>query len=164
MSLEVGAIVEGEVTGITNFGAFVQLPEGKVGLIHISEVSNVYVKDVHDFLKEHDKVKVKVLSVDDRGKIGLSIKQLTPPPDQKERPHRPQKDKRERRSNNNGMRPQGDNRERRGGMRPQSARPMAPVSFEDKLSKFLKDSDDRMLDLKRNTESKRGGRGARRDK
>ena len=77
MSLEVGAIVEGEVTGITNFGAFVQLPEGKVGLIHISEVSNVYVKDVHDFLKEHDKVKVKVLSVDDRGKIGLSIKQLT---------------------------------------------------------------------------------------
>ena len=52
MSLEVGAIVEGEVTGITNFGAFVQLPEGKVGLIHISEVSNVYVKDVHDFLKE----------------------------------------------------------------------------------------------------------------
>ena len=60
MSLEVGAIVEGEVTGITNFGAFVQLPEGKVGLIHISEVSNVYVKDVHDFLKEKDKVKVKV--------------------------------------------------------------------------------------------------------
>ena len=163
MSLEVGAIVEGEVTGITNFGAFVQLPEGKVGLIHISEVSNVYVKDVHDFLKEHDKVKVKVLSVDDRGKIGLSIKQLTPPPAPQPRPQRPQNDNRERR-NNNGMRPQGDNRERRGGMRPQSTRPMAPVSFEDKLSKFLKDSDDRMLDLKRNTESKRGGRGARRDK
>ena len=163
MSLEVGAIVEGEVTGITNFGAFVQLPEGKVGLIHISEVSNVYVKDVHDFLKEHDKVKVKVLSVDDRGKIGLSIKQLTPLPAPQPRPQRPQNDNRERR-NNNGMRPQGDNRERRGGMRPQSERPMAPVSFEDKLSKFLKDSDDRMLDLKRNTESKRGGRGARRDK
>ena len=163
MSLEVGAIVEGEVTGITNFGAFVQLPEGKVGLIHFSEVSNVYVKDVHDFLKEHDKVKVKVLSVDDRGKIGLSIKQLTPPPAPQPRPQRPQNDNRERR-NNNGMRPQGDNRERRGGMRPQSARPMPPVSFEDKLSKFLKDSDDRMLDLKRNTESKRGGRGARRDK
>lgn len=164
MSLEVGAIVEGEVTGITNFGAFVQLPEGKVGLIHISEVSNVYVKDVHDFLKEHDKVKVKVLSVDDRGKIGLSIKQLTPSPaNPQPRPQRPQNDNRERR-NNNGMRPQGDNRERRGGMRPQSARPMPPVSFEDKLSKFLKDSDDRMLDLKRNTESKRGGRGARRDK
>lgn len=149
MSLEVGAIVEGEVTGITNFGAFVQLPEGKVGLIHISEVSNVYVKDVHDFLKEHDKVKVKVLSIDERGKIGLSIKQLTPPsaaPAQK-----PQ-------------RPQNENRERRGGMRQQNQRTMPTLSFEDKLSKFLKDSDDRMLDLKRNTESKRGGRGARRER
>lgn len=147
MSLEVGAIVEGEVSGITNFGAFVQLPEGKIGLIHISEVSNVYVKDVHDFLKEHDKVKVKVLSIDERGKIGLSIKQLTPPPAPQPKPQRPQVENRERR-----------------GPRPQVAK-MAPVlSFEDKLSKFLKDSDDRMLDLKRNTESKRGGRGAKRDR
>ena len=149
MSLEVGAIVEGEVTGITNFGAFVQLPEGKVGLIHISEVSNVYVKDVHDFLKEHDKVKVKVLSVDARGKIGLSIKQLTPPPAAPQ--PKPQ-------------RPQNDNRERRGGQRPQNARSMSPLSFEDKLSKFLKDSDDRMFDLKRNADSKRGGRGAKRER
>lgn len=150
MSLEVGSILEGEVTGITNFGAFVQLPEGKVGLIHISEVSNVYVKDVHDFLKEHDKVKVKVLSVDDRGKISLSIKQLTPPPAAAPQPKI--------------QRPQNENRERRGGMRQQSQRPMPVLSFEDKLSKFLKDSDDRMLDLKRNTESKRGGRGARRER
>ena len=149
MSLEVGAIVEGEVTGITNFGAFVQLPEGKVGLIHISEVSNVYVKDVHDFLNEHDKVKVKVLSIDERGKIGLSIKQLTPPPAAPAQ--KPQ-------------RPQNENRERRGGMRQQNQRTMPTLSFEDKLSKFLKDSDDRMLDLKRNTESKRGGRGARRER
>lgn len=149
MSLEVGAIVEGEVTGITNFGAFVQLPEGKIGLIHISEVSNVYVKDVHDFLKEHDKVKVKVLSIDERGKIGLSIKQLTPPPAAPAQ--KPQ-------------RPQNENRERRGGMRQQNQRTMPTLSFEDKLSKFLKDSDDRMLDLKRNTESKRGGRGARRER
>ncbi len=161
MSLEVGAIVEGEITGITNFGAFVQLPEGKVGLIHISEVSNVYVKDVHDFLKEHDKVKVKVLSVDDRGKIGLSIRQLTAPPATQAKAQRPQGENRERR---NGQRPQNENRERRGGMRQQNARPMPALSFEDKLSKFLKDSDDRMLDLKRNTESKRGGRGARREK
>ncbi len=156
MSLEVGAIVEGEVTGITNFGAFVQLPEGKVGLIHISEVSNVYVKDVHDFLKEHDKVKVKVLSIDARGKIGLSIKQLMPPPEAPAKPQfKPQ---------SKPQRPQNENRERRGGMRQQTARPVPALSFEDKLSKFLKDSDDRMLDLKRNTESKRGGRGARREK
>ena len=138
MSLEVGAIVEGEVTGITNFGAFVQLPEGKVGLIHISEVSNVYVKDVHDFLKEKDKVKVKVLSIDERGKIGLSIKQLTPPPPAPPKPQRPV------------------SQERR------APKVAPPVSFEDKLSRFLKDSDDRLLDLKRNTESKRGGRGASR--
>ena len=150
MSLEVGAIVEGEVTGITNFGAFVQLPEGKVGLIHISEVSNVYVKDVHDFLKEHDKVKVKVLSIDERGKIGLSIKQLTPPPAAAPQP-KPQ-------------RPQNENRERRVGARVQNTRVVSPLTFEDKLSKFLKDGDDRMLDLKRNTESKRGGRGARRER
>ena len=150
MSLEVGAIVEGEVTGITNFGAFVQLPEGKVGLIHISEVSNVYVKDVHDFLKVHDKVKVKVLSIDERGKIGLSIKQLTPPPAAAPQP-KPQ-------------RPQNENRERRVGARVQNTRVVSPLTFEDKLSKFLKDSDDRMLDLKRNTESKRGGRGARRER
>ncbi len=147
MSLEVGAIVEGEVSGITNFGAFVQLPEGKVGLIHISEVSNVYVKDVHDFLKEHDKVKVKVLSIDERGKIGLSIKQLTPPPAPQPKPQRPQVENRERR-----------------GPRPQAPKVAPALSFEDKLSKFLKDSDDRMLDLKRNTESKRGGRGAKRDR
>ncbi len=147
MSLEVGAIVEGEVSGITNFGAFVQLPEGKIGLIHISEVANVYVKDVHDFLKEHDKVKVKVLSIDERGKIGLSIKQLTPPPAPQPKPQRPQVENRERR-----------------GPRPQVAKVAPVLSFEDKLSKFLKDSDDRMLDLKRNTESKRGGRGAKRDR
>ena len=147
MSLEVGAIVEGEVSGITNFGAFVQLPEGKIGLIHISEVSNVYVKDVHDFLKEHDKVKVKVLSIDERGKIGLSIKQLTPPPAPQPKPQRPQVENRERR-----------------GPRPQVAKVAPVLSFEDKLSKFLKDSDDRMLDLKRNTESKRGGSGAKRDR
>ncbi|MBR4695413.1 MAG: S1 RNA-binding domain-containing protein, partial [Selenomonadaceae bacterium] len=54
MSIEVGSVVEGVVTGITNFGAFVELPEGKVGLVHISEVADVYVKDVHDFLKERD--------------------------------------------------------------------------------------------------------------
>lgn len=141
MALEVGAIVEGVITGITNFGAFVQLPEGKVGLIHISEVSNVYVKDVHDFLKENDKVKVKVLSIDEKGKIGLSIKQLEPTPPVPPRPARPQM-----------------NMDRR------SQRPSGPVSFEDKLSKFMKDSDDRLLDLRRNTESKRGGRGASRDR
>ena len=78
MAIEIGAVVEGEVTGITNFGAFLQLPGGKVGLIHISEVSNVYVKDIHDFLKEHQKVRAKVRSKKNR-------KLLSGQPDQKKR-------------------------------------------------------------------------------
>ena len=73
MALEKGAVVDGIVTGITNFGAFVELPENKVGLIHISEVSNVFVKDVHDFLTVKQKVTVKVVSIDEKGKIGLSM-------------------------------------------------------------------------------------------
>jgi S1 RNA binding domain protein len=145
MSIEVGSVVEGVVTGITNFGAFVELPEGKVGLIHISEVADVYVRDVKDFLKEQDKVKVKVLSVDDRGKIGLSIKQLQEKKTEPAANARPQ----QRRSQGNDFRRSNNSR-------------MSAVSFEDKLSKFLKDSDERLMDLKKNTDSKRGGRGARR--
>ncbi|WP_302157599.1 S1 RNA-binding domain-containing protein [uncultured Acidaminococcus sp.] len=160
MALEKGAVVDGIVTGITNFGAFVSLPENKVGLIHISEVSNVFVKDVHDFLKVKDKVTVKVVSIDDKGKIGLSLKALMPPAPAPER------------------KPAGENRhfenrhfenkkfegKKRFESKPFHGAPRAqgPMSFEDKLSRFLKESDDRLLDLKRNTESKRGGRGARR--
>ena len=83
MAIEVGSIVEGVVTGITNFGAFVELPEKKVGLVHISEVADEYVRDVHDFLEENQKIKVKVLSIDEKGKIGLSIKAL----EDKKAPH-----------------------------------------------------------------------------
>ena len=141
--MEVGSVVEGVVSGITNFGAFVELPEGKVGLIHISEVADVYVRDVHDFLQERDKVKVKVLSVDDHGKIALSIKQLqenkTPAPTPTLRP------------------PQ-----RFGGRDFRKPGRFGSASFEDKLSKFLKDSDERQTDLRRKTDSKRGGRGSRR--
>ena len=137
MALEIGAVVEGVVTGITNFGAFVQLPEGKVGLIHISEVSNVFVKDVHEFLQDKQTVTVKVVSIDGNGKIGLSIKALMPEPAPV------------------AKRPV----ERRQRV---AAKVQPPATLDDKISKFLKDSDDRLLDLKRNTESKRGGRGARR--
>jgi S1 RNA binding domain protein len=120
MSIAVGSIVEGIVTGITNFGAFVQLPGGVTGLVHISEVADTYVKDVKEYLKEKDVVKVKVINVDTKGKIGLSIKQASIP----------QKTVREKN-----------------------------ISFEEKLTKFLKESDERQADVKRNTESKRGGRG-----
>ena len=147
MAIEVGSVVEGVVTGITNFGAFVELPEGKTGLIHISEVADVYVNDVHDFLRERDTVKVKVLTVDDRGKIGLSIKALQDKPAGSAqaaaapaRPPRPPRDMR----------------------RTAASRQIGSPSFEDKLSRFLKDSDERLTDLRRKTDSKRGGRGSRR--
>lgn len=152
MSIEVGGVVEGTVTGITKFGAFVDLTDGKVGLVHISEVADVYVNDVKDFLKVGQKVKVKILSVDDHGKIGLSIKRLQP-----KKPEVPEGAPAQ--SASPARRPVGN--DFRG--RPAGGRfPAGPVSFEDKLSKFLKDSDERLTDLRRKTDSKRGGRGSRR--
>lgn len=146
MSIEVGNILEGVVTGITKFGAFVELPGGKVGLVHISEVADVYVKDVHDFLKEKDKVKVKVLNIDDHGKIGLSIKQAQEKKQEDRREHHRRPAQRENftphKQYNNDFR-----------------RHNSGASFEDKLSKFLKDSDEKLTDLRRKTDSKRGGRG-----
>ena len=74
MDLAVGAIFEGKVTGITKFGAFVSLPEGKSGMVHISEVANSFVNDIKDFLTEGQDVKVKIINIDDVGRINLSIK------------------------------------------------------------------------------------------
>ncbi|WP_027339860.1 S1 RNA-binding domain-containing protein [Halonatronum saccharophilum] len=85
MSIEVGSVVEGKVTGITNFGAFVELDGGETGLIHISEVADTYVKDVNNFLKMNEIVNVKVISIDDKGKIGLSIKQIEAPKKKKKK-------------------------------------------------------------------------------
>ncbi|PKG22486.1 S1 domain-containing RNA-binding protein [Niallia nealsonii] len=157
MSIEVGSKLQGKVTGITNFGAFVELPEGATGLVHISEVADNYVKDINEHLKVGDQVEVKVINVEKDGKIGLSIKKA------KERPERPERPERsfER----------GERRESRGGysnnsQRPRHAKPnenRAPKeNFESKMARFLKDSEDRLASLKRNTESKRGGKGARR--
>ncbi|WP_339230716.1 S1 domain-containing RNA-binding protein [Oceanobacillus sp. FSL K6-2867] len=126
MSIEVGSKLQGKVTGITNFGAFVELEAGKTGLVHISEVADNYVKDINEHLTVGDEVKVKVINVEKDGKIGLSIKKA------KDRPVR-QKSTRERTEN-----------------------------FEAKMNRFLKDSEDRLASLKKHTESKRGGRGARR--
>ncbi|MDY6268309.1 MAG: S1 domain-containing RNA-binding protein [Selenomonadaceae bacterium] len=161
MAIEVGSIVEGVVTGITNFGAFVELPEKKVGLVHISEVADEYVRDVHDFLEENQKIKVKVLSIDEKGKIGLSIKALE---DKKEGSAKPQGHAHAP-GFHSSPRPQGGRGPRdfrRSGGR-FSGNPRMNASFEDKLSKFLKDSDERLTDLRRKTDSKRGGRGSRRD-
>lgn len=80
MQLEVGAIVAGKVVGITNFGAFIEVEDGKNCLVHISEISDGFVKEVSDFLKMGDTVKAKVISIDENGKVSLSIKQAKPKP------------------------------------------------------------------------------------
>lgn len=130
MPIEEGKVVEGTVSSITSFGAFIQLPEGKTGLVHISEIADTYVKDIKNYIKEKDKVKVKVLSLEKDGKINLSIKQAQ----ERKKVNKPAEIdwKNEFRKN------QGD-------------------SFEDRLSKFLKDSDEKLQQLKKNAESKRSG-------
>ena len=87
MQLAIGDILEGKVTGITKFGAFVELGEGKTGMVHISEVSTDYVEDISQYLKKDQVVKVKVINITDEGKISLSIKKAMP------RPQRPEQDK-----------------------------------------------------------------------
>lgn len=149
MSIEVGSKLEGKVTGITHFGAFVLLPGGSTGLVHISEIADTYVKDINDHLKVNDMVTVKVLSVDKDGKIGLSIRQA------KEQPAAPQGGSHERGGDRERRPPRGTRNER--GSRLSGPR----ISFEDKMSRFLKDSEERLAALKRN-EAKRGGRGGRR--
>lgn len=138
MALEVGQIVEGKVSGITGFGAFIDLPDGETGLVHISEVARNYVKDINEHLSVGQEVKVKVLSLDEKGKISLSIKKA---------------------QENNFRRPHGV---------PFSGKPaeiewgfentQKDMSFEDMMASFKQSSDARMLDIKRNVESKRGSR------
>ena len=133
MSIEVGNNLKGKVTGIKKFGAFVELPEGKSGLVHISEVADNYVENVEDHLSVGDEVEVKVLSIADDGKISLSIKKA------KDRPRKPRHSKA-----NHG-------------------KPVQKTEdFEKKLSNFLKDSEGKLTSIKRQTESRRGGKGSRR--
>lgn len=135
MELTVGTIITGKVTTITKFGAFVALPGGKSGLVHISEVSGSFVTDVHDFLTEGQEVPVKVLSISPEGKISLSVKQAQPPkprPQYADRPARPNPS--------------------------QPAAPPAELTFEDKLKQFMSVSDSKQSELNRYMASKRGGR------
>lgn len=144
MTVEVGTKVSGKVSGITNFGAFIDLGDHQTGLVHISEVSNTYVKDIHDVLKVGDEVQVKVLKVGDDGKISLSIKQAMPKPDKLKNNH------------HNGNR-QGSNHRFHGNKNNHQKK-----DFDALLAGFLKESDERLTSLKRNTDGKRGGRGGRR--
>ena len=148
MQVEVGAVVEGTVTGITKFGAFVSLPDGRSGLVHISEIANTYVNDVNEFLKLGDKVKVRVLAVTPDGKINLSIKKAEPAP---ERPsYRPNNNggaPRAARPNNRSAQPAG-----------QVSGPSGDAAFEDRLKQFMQESDSRMAGNRLYSDRTRGRR------
>lgn len=139
MQLQVGMVIEGKVTGITKFGAFVALPEGKSGLVHISEIANTFVNDVHDYVQDGQTVKVKIIGIGDDRKINLSIKKAdehAPQQRQDQRPPRPASAAQPRQY---------------GGPRqavPRANGPTGDVSFEDKLKQFMQESDSRMADNK----------------
>ena len=150
MQVEVGAIVEGKVTGLTNFGAFVSLPDGKTGMVHISEVAPTYVKEIRDYLTEDQEGKVKVLSVGDDGRGSLSIKRAMEP-EQQRPPQRQQ-------------RPGGGHQRRSSPPVWQGSKPVQTenLSFEDMMARFKQVSDEKITDLKRSSESKHGGGFSRR--
>ena len=168
MDLAVGAIVEGKVTGITKFGAFVALPEGKSGMVHISEVASTFVNDIKDFLQEGQQVKVKIINIDQAGRINLSIKKAQP-----QEPRQPRHERRE-----GGFAPRQPRQERREGgyapRQPRFQRSSAPrgrvqqapkdpstMSFEDKLKAFMSDSESRQADVRHATDRKNGSRRRR---
>ena len=166
--IEVGAILEGKVTGITKFGAFVSLPGGKSGLVHISEIAYSYVSDVSDHLAEGQDVKVKVISIDENNRINLSIKKALPAPPrpaynrgggqrpQGDRPHRPQGDRPPRQQGDRPQRPQGDRPQSRGA---HAAASKEPKTFDDMLKQFMSDSDSKLSGRYNDRSSRRRGGG-----
>lgn len=147
MDLAVGSIVDGKVTGITKFGAFVALPEGKSGMVHISEVASSFVNDIKDFLQEGQQVKVKVIGIDQAGRINLSIKKAQPQQDGAQPgafvPRQPRFQ----------QRPAAPR-----GRAAQAPKDPASMTFEDKLKAFMSDSESRMSDIRHNTDRKNGSR------
>ena len=140
MSLEVGAIVEGKVKGITNFGAFVELPEGKTGMVHISEVAKTYVSEIREYVKENQRVKVKIISISDDGRISLSMKKAM------------EDDKRPKPAPAFSGRPADVDF---------TAKKENGLSFEDMMLKFKQSSDEKISVLKRkNNDIKRTRKGS----
>lgn len=125
MQLEVGAVISGKISKITKFGAFVKLENGKIGLVHISEISNDFVKKVEDHLEEGQEVKVKVISISEDGKIELSIKRLSPEAEKEEAKREEQRKK------------------------------ASVTRFEDMMSKFKRLSDDKLLDFNKKSEPRK---------
>ncbi|MBQ1351683.1 MAG: S1 RNA-binding domain-containing protein [Oscillospiraceae bacterium] len=151
MEFGVGAVLEGKVTGITKFGAFVSFPDGKTGLVHISEIAYTYVNDIRDHLKEGQMVQVKVLGIDDNNRINLSIKKALDPP-------RPANS----RQAAGGGKPNAPRSQQRGSYVPKQAVSKEPITFEDRLKQFMQASDSKMSELNRHIDKRGGSRRGRR--
>lgn len=150
MQSKIGEVYDGKITGLTNFGAFVKLSNGESGMVHISEVASVYVKEIKDFLTEGQEVKVKVLSINEN-KISLSIKQAAAPTTQNTE-KRPEK--------------RFDNRQNDRNRRPAPAKEAessnGSMTFEEMMAKFKQVSDEKMSDLKRSSDNGRPRRSGNR--
>lgn len=149
MQLTVGDIIEGKITAVKDYGVFVDLGEGKTGMVHISEIAQTYVSEIRDFVKENDVVKLKVLNVGDDGKISLSIKRAQEP--KADTPRNERKEKRPYAPKPPASAPDGSY--------VWTAKKSEAVSFEDMMSKFKATSDEKFSDLKRkNPDAKRSRR------
>lgn len=145
MQLEIGSIYKGTVKRITNYGAFIAIQpdassqESVTGMVHISEISNRFVQDIHEFVKEGQTVTVKVIGIQDN-KISLSMKQTEQSADSQQQNTRPQQ--------------RAPKRERPNVWQSKPKPPVSELSFEDMLSQFKQNSEERICDIKRNTERK----------
>lgn len=154
--LEIGAIYDGKVTGLTGFGAFVSLPDGKSGMVHISEVSTSYVNDIKEFLKEGQEVRVKVVGISPEGKISLSIRKAQEPSAEEKAARKNDRPK--------GDRPKNDRPRNANVWQGQPKQNKGAMTFEEMMAQFKQVSDEKMTDLKRNTDSKHSGGYSRRGK
>lgn len=145
MQLEIGKIYNGKVKGITQYGAFVDIDGGATGMVHISEIANTFVNDIHEHLKENQEVKVKVIGINEAGKVSLSIKKAVDNPAPQQRSGKP--------------RPEGGQRGPKPNIwEPKKQTPPSEMTFEDMMSRFKQSSEERMCDLKRSTDRKNGTR------
>lgn len=144
MQLEIGKIYDGKVKNITQYGAFVDIEGGGTGMVHISEISTSFVNEIRDFLTENQEVKVKVIGINEAGKVSLSIKKaVDTPPRQKQNFQRNQK---------------RDEKSKPNVWEPKKQTPPSEMTFEDMMNKFKQNSEEKMCELKRSTDRKNGTR------
>ena len=176
MQLEIGKVYNGKVKGITQYGAFVDIEGGGTGMVHISEIANTYVSDIREHLTEDQDVKVKVIGINEQGKVSLSIKKASENGDAQPRQRRFDKgqskfDKGDKGGEKFDKFDKGDRGFDKGDKnndRPQRSKPViwepkkqvppSEMTFEDMMSRFKQTSEERMCDLKRSTDRKNGTR------